>query len=482
MPARKRTILMMKPMNRRAFIRRASLGMAAAAGVPTRRPAADGSARGPNIVYVFADQMRHHAMACAGNPVVKTPNLDAMAAQGMLLTNAFSCSPVCSPYRAQLLTGRYGHVTGVTNNDIRLPDEEETLAEVLKQRGYATGYIGKWHLDAGRKEAPGTPRKNGFVPPDSRQGFDYWAVHECTHLYFNRYYFRDSPEPVHFEGYEPDVQTDLAIAFMEQHQSGPFCLMLSYGPPHNPYKPPEAFDLYKPEDVPLRPNVPKEAEDQARAQIAQYYGLVTSLDHNIGRLAKAMDELGLADNTVFCFSSDHGDMLHSQGQTLKQKPWEESVHIPFILRYPSRVTPDQRKDVLFASVDVMPTLLGLCDAPIPGGVQGRDLSDVFLGKSADEPESVFLSINGAGRNTGLHAPWRGVRTREWVYAWSAGLPGPGHWVLYNVKEDPYELNNLVNDPEHRDIRTKLHAMTEQWRKDTGDNLDLDGILSESRER
>jgi len=452
----------MRELSRREFVRVASAGIAAAtAGAGGELFGAADRRRRPNVLYVFADQMRASAMGCMGNPCVKTPNLDKLAREGMLLTNALSCSPVCSPYRAQLLTGRFGHHTGVIHNDIKLPDEEVTLPEVLKRGGYATGYIGKWHLNGDRQ---------GFVKREDRQGWDYWAALACSHRYFKTRYYRDTPEPIPIDGYEPDVQTDLAIEFMRQNAGRPFCLAVSFGPPHNPYKAPAKCDIYDPVKVPLRPNVPKEKAKKWRPVIAQYYGLVTSLDANIGRMMRALAKLGLADDTVFCFSSDHGDMLGSQGHRLKQRPWEESINVPFILRYPRRIDAGQTRDTLFSSVDVMPTLLGLCGAPAPPNVDGLDLSPLLLGTGGEEPECVCFTNTHRGGGPGTD--WRGIRTKQYMYAYHA----EGDWVLYDLKADPYELKNLLGDPRHQVIRDRLRAALDAWREKTGDTAELAGKL------
>jgi len=458
----------MKTLSRRQFIRHASTGIAAAAlAAPGSLPGSEERDDRPNILYVFADQMRFSAMGCMGNTCVRTPHLDRLARQGLPFENAFSCAPICTPYRAQLMTGRYAQTTGIWRNDLKLPREEVSLADVLKAQGYATGYIGKWHLNGGRKRPPGTPEKAGFVPPEDRQGWDYWAGLECSHNYFTTKYYGDTVDPIPVRGYEPDVQTDLAIEFIRQNKRRPFCLMLSFGPPHNPYKPPGKHDTYRPADVPLRANVPREMEVVARETIAQYYGLVTSLDENVGRLMKSLDDLQIGERTVVCFTSDHGDMLYSHGQRLKQKPWEESIHVPFIMRYPERVRPGRKSDVLLASVDIMPTLLGLARAPIPANVDGVDLSPFLLGESNEEPEAVFLSNDPLGRNSPW-TQWRGLRTKEWKYV----LGAEGDWLLYNLRQDPYEMNNLVSDPGAKAIRDKLHAMLESRRHELHDVSEL----------
>ena len=191
----------------------------------------------PNIVLILADQMQAGAMGVAGNGMVQTPNLDRLASQGFLTTNAYSGQPVCTPYRAQFMTGRYGWNTGVTQNDVKLPNGEITIAKILKDKGYHTGYVGKWHLGGSRYN------DGGYIKPEDRQGFDFWAALSCSHNYFNTKYYRDDPSnPVEIvNGFEPWNQTDEAMGFINRKAGDdqPFFLVVSYGPPHNPYQPHE---------------------------------------------------------------------------------------------------------------------------------------------------------------------------------------------------------------------------------------------------
>ncbi len=445
----------MKTLTRREFIRTVAAVMPAAAGC--RVFGAGNTPRRPNVVFVFADQMRAHAMGCMGNKQVITSHLDQLASQGLLVTNAVSAQPVCSPYRAQLLTGRYGHATGVIHNDIRLPDSEVLIPDLMKQQGYTTGYIGKWHLSGNRKNP---------VDARSRRGWDFWAVRNCSHQHSTpEYWLNEAEESVRVPGWEPDVQTDLAVEFIEKNRSAPFCLFMSFGPPHNPYKAPEAYvDMYKDKPLTERPNVPKADAERLR----EYYAMVTSLDHCVGRISDALDEAGVAEDTILVFSSDHGDMLGSQGHRLKQRPWEESINIPFIVRYARRIKAGQRRDWLVSSVDVMPTLLGLCDVPIPSDVQGQDYSATFLGESTQEREAAFLFNvhKGAGPGT----DWRGIRTKAWTYAYHAS----GDWVLYDLKSDPYQLRNLIDDPAYAATKKALREQLEDMRKTLGESLPLKG--------
>jgi len=466
----------MHTLTRRQFVKTAAAAIPAA-GIGNQLLAGTGEGNKPNIVFVFADQMRAHAMGCMGNEQVITPNLDKMAAEGLLVTNAISAQPVCTPYRAQLLTGRYGHSTGVIHNDIRLPDSETLISEQMKKQGYATGYIGKWHLAGNRKDP---------VDARSRRGWDFWAVRNCSHAHSKPvYWLNDATESINVPGWEPDVQTDLAVEFIKKKKDEPFCLFLSFGPPHNPYAAPGKYQkMYEGRTLKNRPNVPaggvslgkKKNKGKARSQavdadtrsLLQYYAMVTSLDSCMGRINAALAQAGVADDTIVVFSSDHGDMLGSQGHPLKQRPWEESINIPFIVRYPARVKKGQVRDWIVSSVDVMPTLLGLCNAPIPANVDGVDYSSTFIGKSDKERESAFLF--NVHRGGGPGTDWRGIRTKEWVYAYHYS----DDWVMYDLKNDPYELNNLVEDPKYAARKQELKAQLEAMRKALGETIPLEG--------
>ena len=446
----------MDTLTRRQFIKTAAAAIPAA-GIGTKLFAGSGEVKQPNIVFVFADQMRAHAMGCMGNEQVITPNLDKMAGEGLLVTNAVSAQPVCTPYRAQLLTGRYGHSTGVIHNDIRLPDSETLISEQMKKAGYATGYIGKWHLAGNRKDP---------VDAKSRRGWDFWAVRNCSHSHFwPVYWLNDAKEPIKVKGWEPDVQTDLAIEFINKKKSEPFCLFLSFGPPHNPYKAPKEYqDMYKDKKLKNRPNVPGGDTKNLR----EYYAMVTSLDSCMGRINDALAEAGVADDTIVVFTSDHGDMLGSQGHPLKQRPWEESINIPFIVRYPSKIKKGQVRDWIVSSVDVMPTILGMCNAPVPSQVDGMDYSATFLGKSDKERDAAFLFNVHQGGGPGTD--WRGIRTKEWSYAHHYS----GDWVMYNLKKDPYQLDNLINNPEYDSQKKKLRGQLSAMRKELGEAIPLKG--------
>jgi len=411
----------------------------------------------PNIVFVFADQMRAEATGYAGNPDVRTPNLDALAREGVVFTNAVASCPVCTPYRACLLTGRYPLSTGIFVNDVRLGEGEMTIAKALRAEGYDTAYIGKWHLDG--------PERSGFTPPGPRrQGFGFWAVGNCTHRYFHSIYYRDTPEPLFWEGYDAHAQTDLAVEYIRDHgRERPFCLFLSWGPPHNPYRdvPSEYLALYDPAALRIRANVPK----PDREALAGYYAHITALDEDVGRIVDVLSETGQSEDTLLIFTSDHGDMLGSQGVWRKQWPWDESVLVPLIMRYPALQGDPRGEPTPIGVADLMPTILSLAGVAIPEPVEGSDLSGLLLGMPGPMPSSAFI-MSIAPFAECLEPEWRGVRTDRYTYVKT--LQGP--WLLYDNRADPYQLRNLVNDGEHEALREGLEMELQAWLKRTGDEF------------
>jgi len=416
----------------------------------------------PNLLLVFADQMRAEAMGCMGNAQVHTPHLDRLAAQGALFTNAIANHPLCTPSRASLLTGRYPLSCRTVTNDLQMPTDQVTFAHVLGRAGYRCGYVGKWHLD-------GWPR-NQFTPPGPRrQGFDdYWAVHNCTHDYFHpHYYLNDDPNLVEVPGYEPEVQTDLAIGCLERWKDEPFCLVVSWGPPHNPYEMvPERYrKQYDPEALVLRPNC---GQDANRRNVADYYAAVTALDENLGRLLAALDRLGIAGRTLVVFTSDHGDLLWSHHLTDKQAPWEEAIHIPLVMRLPGTIPAGRKSEELIGIADLAPTMLGLLGARVPREMEGLDFTWAALGQAGSGHTSVpimdLVPTDNALR-WNIH-PWRGVRTRRYTYARRQGQP----WVLYDNREDPYQLKNLAEEASAAPLRREMEGELQSWLERLGDRF------------
>jgi len=432
----------------------------------TAAETAGSKGRRPNILLILPDQMRGQALGCMGDADVRTPHLDRLASEGVLFRNTFANTPVCCPARAILLTGQYPHKNGMVANDLRLRESATTLAEILAAEGYRTGFIGKWHLDGG-------PRLPGFVPPGPRrQGFQFWAASECSHTHFAPVYFRDTPEPIADKRFEAEVWTDRAIEFLRQAPGQPFFLEVAMGPPHDPYGAPQTYmKRHDPAKVSVRPNWVEGTAGAGRKEIAAYDAAIEAVDDQIGRLLQALRELKLEDDTIVLFTSDHGDMLGSHGQRLKRKPWEESIRVPGILRYPSRIKGARQVDALFSHVDVAPTLLALCGLPVPPAMQGSDLSPVALGQADRGPDSAFFQIFVPFAGDGTPHPWRGVRTAHAMYARTRSGP----WVLYDLNKDPYEQTNLAADPAHAALRAQMETKLTDWMTRIGDSWDLNSM-------
>lgn len=470
-------------LNRRDFLKSSSAAAGAALLAPGLSAAAAGGAK-TNLLFVLADQWRSTAFGHGNDGVVRTPNIDKLATQGALWQRAYASNPVCTPNRSCILTGRFSHETGMTHNDIMLPPSEICWPEVFRDAGYATHYIGKWHMDG--SESP------GYVPPGwRRRGFTTFEGFNRGHVYHTPYGFDDAGGPLFAKWrdqgdpyYEPTLQTDLAINFMQQNREKPFCCYLSWGPPHTPFKPPKKFDLYKPGDIKFRPNVPDDQKDQAAKDLAGYYGLCESLDHEMGRLMQFLETSGLADETLVVFSADHGELAGSHGKIRKGEPEDESLNIPMLMRLPGRIAAGARPKTLISSVDLMPTMLSICALKDPGTCTGRNKSGAILnGGKAPDVECIYAEgkLTGAegeegggeegGRkrprnNSPINTTWRTIVTDRHKLVLRNGPDNV--YQMFDLRNDPYELENLANEPAHRSLQSDLLTELRDWGKRTGD--------------
>lgn len=424
----------------------------------------------PNILFVFADQMRGIDMGCAGNPEIKTPVMDRLAAQGVLCERHYVVSPVCSPNRASMLTGTYPTTHRLFFNDVPIRYDLPSLGTLARDRGYRTGYVGKWHLAGGPRDSfiPRGPQRLGFD--------DFWAVRNCGHNYFATQYHGDTPEIIRQPGYEPEIQTALAMQFMEDQvaQGNRFCLALSWGPPHQPYhEVPDAYRaLYNQAEITMRPNcepIAPECLDPAwsqRATTRDYYALISSLDEMLGRLLAKLDELHIADRTIVVFASDHGEMLWSQGLLYKCVPYEESIHIPLLVRYPGVLPAGGRRRDLISSVDLLATLAGLAGWEDVPATDGLDLSGMLRGMPGPRRDSLLLAqyFPYVFRPDRPVPEWRGIRTECYTYAATSDRRP---WLLFDNDRDPCQTRNLASDPAAR-------ALTESMRRRLDELLECSG--------
>jgi arylsulfatase A-like enzyme len=450
----------------------------------------------PNIIYVFADQLRYQSCGYAGDEFAHTPNIDALTKESMDLCNAISGHPVCSAYRASLFTGKYTTSTGMVINEIRMNPNHRCLAHVLTDNGYKTAYIGKWHLYA-NELGNHFDAKNSYVPRgEDRLGFDdYWAAYNFHHHYYQGYYHTESSEKIKIEGYEPDAQTDLAIEYLERanKEDKPFSLFLSYGTPHDPWTkenvPDEYYQIYKDTDFPLPANYSEELDphgdewsniDKSREKINKwkriYYAMTANLDYNIGRLLKAIDSLNLREDTIFIFTSDHGEMFGAQGRMKKNIFYEEAIRIPFLIRWPGRIEGGVKSDLLLNTVDIMPTVLSLLNLSVPDEVEGMDLSHILLGGEGAEPDAAFMQNTGACAIWEDGHEWRALRDKRYTYAI---YRVNGQELLFDRIEDPYQLNNLINNKDYQDVLDNFRQLLKVKMDSINDNFERSSYYREN---
>lgn len=469
-------------MERRDFLKLSSAAVAARALASC---AESGAARRPNVVIFLPDQMRADVCSAYGGENITTEHFDRAAREGMLFENALSTFPLCTPYRGMLMTGRMPSRSGVVLNriDLSVRQNPHCLANVFRAAGYDTGYIGKWHLTPGARRLVGlTQLVKGarkryleenphpeFVPPGPhRLGFEHWEAYNYHDEFADYWFYADEPEKVHVEGYETDVQTDQALAFMRARVDSdrPFLLVVSPHPPHPPYQPhlcPPGYLEQIPEELVFRRNVPPEHSRYWHPQeLRCYLAMSKNADDNFGRILDFLDESKLADDTIVIFSSDHGEMHGSHGRVSKNVPYTEAVRVPLAVRWPGQVKPG-RTGALQTPTDHLATLCGLCGLDTPSEADGLDLSTHLRGGAAPERDAVLMmnySSHSSFFQTGTDWPeWRAVRTRRHTYVrWLSGEE-----ELYDDLEDPLQERDLApaGGPLLEEHRARLATLLEE---------------------
>ncbi|MCM3658177.1 sulfatase [Agromyces mediolanus] len=442
--------------------------------------------RPPSVIWVLTDQLRAQATGYAGDPNSSTPNLDRLAAEGVEFTRAAATAPLCTPARAALLTGRRPEATGVLGHQWPLDPSVSTVADAFNAHGFSTCYIGKWHLDGKRPELAGTEfteqeARERIVPADRRGGFRWWWGYENSNQPFSCLLhsapehvpagarpIRERDGAVQFElpGYETDVLTDLMIDWLEhREETEPFFAVLSVQPPHDPYVAPAEAMRIAPAQIEHRRNVPPipRIRDRAARDLAGYYGAITQLDLNVGRIRDCLTRIGRDHDTYLVFLSDHGDMHGSHGQFRKTSPWEESIRIPLLIGGPSRST-RRGVETLVTHTDIAPTTLGLAGIEPPEPMDGLDLSALVTGWSSDPPvRDVLVEIPvPTSDHASVDRPWRALLTHEgWKYVELDSTP----WLLFDLNEDPLELANHAHDPEYASVRSEMVERMRQLEAD-----------------
>lgn len=407
--------------------------------------------KGPNVIFILTDQWRASALGYAGNEIVRTPRLDNFAREAVNFKNAVSVLPVCTPYRASLMTGRYPTTTGMFINDLYLPSEELCMAEIFNEAGYNTAYLGKWHLDGhGRSD---------FVAPERRQGWEFWKGSECDHHYPKEHYYFDTDTTIRYwEGYSTYAIANEANIYMQQHANdeNPFCLFVSIATPHFPHHtaPKEFMKMYPRKKLILPVNVTEDMKERSYKELQGYYAHCTATDKAIGEIIDKTKELGIYDNSVIVFTSDHGEMMGSHGYRpfMKHQPYSESANIPFLISVPGM---DKNKgktaNAAITTPDILPTLLSLCQISIPESIEGYNLSGIIR-EPAKDPERAALYMNVSPFGIAYSSEeYRAIRTASYTYVKTPEGPS----MLFDNAKDPLQLKNLVNQENLASIQAQL---------------------------
>jgi len=423
--------------------------------------------RKPNVVFLFSDEHRWQSMSCSEMPELRTPNMARLAAEGTMFTHCISNAPVCSPYRGMLMTGRWPHQQGVTDNGLPLDPNQATLGKTFKAAGYRTGYIGKWHLGGVRAEP---------------FGFDESLIWTDDNIHWDKseYHPREG-EPVRPKGYNARLMTDQALDFIGVEDPRPFFLMLSWNPPHSSFldAPEEKKALYPTGSLPWRANVPEsvrngEMKDDAIWSRSTwpycqgYHAHISAIDDEIGRVLACLEERGIAGDTLVVYTSDHGSMMGSHGLGGKRQPFDESIRVPFFVRCPGAIPAGHICNALFGVPDVMPTLCDLAGIPVPDSCTGHDLSRAIRkGREPISETQIIMHISKKNASGGEDHPaplFRGLRTNRYTYAVREDDP----WLLFDNREDPFQRSNRLDDPALGEVKTALHAELAKKLKETGD--------------
>ncbi|AQQ70512.1 Arylsulfatase [Limihaloglobus sulfuriphilus] len=473
----------------------------------------------PNIIFIMSDDHASHAMSCYGSFINKTPQLDRIANEGMRFDNCFCTNSICTPSRAAILSGTYNHVNGVTTLATHMDNRLETFPKILKRNGYQTAVFGKWHLGKGPEHSP--------------SGFDDWAVLNGQGNYHNPEFFFKGPEggtAKTVKGYATDIITDMSIDWLEKRdENQPFCLLCHHKAPHRPWYPDEKHaGMYLNEDIPepetlyddysnrakaaeaalmrvgvnmierdLKSEMPKGlTENELRSwayqrYIKDYLRVIASIDDNVGRLLDYLDNKGLTENTMIIYTSDQGFFLGDHGWYDKRFMYEQSLRMPFIVRYPELIKAGTVNEDIVTNIDFAPTFLDLAGLESPKEFQGFSIKPLLEGATPENWQKAMYYrywMNRAHHNVAAHY---GIRTKKHklIYYYSDGLDQPGtadelccnmpenfidvnslepEWELFDLEKDPMEMHNVYNDPTYKQVVDELKDQLAELQKKIGD--------------
>ena len=461
-------------MKRREFLKTMTAGAAAMTLPGCLGTVGSQNAKHPNILFIFDDQHRKEAVSCYGGTNVQTPNIDRLAKEGIKFTNAISTSPLCTPYRGMLMTGKYPTHTGLLVNFVNPHRKERGIADCFNEAGYHTGFIGKWHLTASsvgnQTMISGEPIEGSKLPSEpehvrpgrGRLGFQYWAAFNF-HMEFRKgYYYRDEPIKEFYPDYETEWVSDETIRFLKKHKDSdrPFFLMIAPHYAHPNWRGEKDVSRSNLErirkDITIRPNASQQfplkvtntagkTEGLTLEQVRTYYAMCENVDDNVGSILDYLEQSGLAENTIVVFTSDHGEQLGSQGRRSKLVPFEESINVPLIMRWPKRIKPGTTSDALYGPMDHLATLCKLAGAKAADDIDGIDLSGEVLQTGKIDRQVVLIAQYVASpnycRSHRDELQWRGVRGKNHTYVKYVC----GKELLFDNITDPYQMNNLIAD-------------------------------------
>jgi arylsulfatase A-like enzyme len=474
-------------------------------------------AKWPNLLFLFTDEQRADTLAAYGNRLIQTPNLDRLAARSTVFERAYVTQPVCTPSRSSIMTGLWPHTCRCTENNIPLPADLATIAEHLREGGYATGYFGKWHLG-----------DEIFA----QHGFQDWrSIEDGYHCFYRsdrdqaarsdyyRWLMDHGFEPkdgVRFgrgeaarlpeEFGKPAFLAREAARFIRDHKTQPWCLYVNWLEPHMPFYGPRD-DQYDPAEVVLPANFDHppaqdqpakahrifermrdkgfegqalDAEPGWRQLIAKYWGLCSLVDTHAGTILSTLEACGLEDRTIVVYTSDHGDFMGSHRLVGKGLMFEEAARVPLLVRLPGQ-TAARRVARPVSQVDLVPTLLDLMDQP-PAGLPGRTLRADLEGRPDAAPDDVFIEWNGevhvaawTDARTVTPPPEDAVRTVVTPDGWKLNWSARGEHELYNLNEDPIEVRNLARQRASWARMQDLAAEVRAWQARTGDTAALPAL-------
>lgn len=447
----------------------------------------------PNILFIMSDDHAAHAISAYGSVINRTPQIDRIAYEGMRLDNCFCTNSICTPSRATILKGLYSHKNGVETLDDAFDSSQPHVAKYLQAAGYQTAIIGKWHL--GHSE--------GHDPT----GFDYWNVLPEQGEYYDPDMI-EMGEHKRYEGYVTEIITDLCLDWLRKRDpSRPFFLMCHHKAPHRPWDPaPQYADLYEDVEIPEPPTFNDDYSHRSRAAAAatmridrdlnerdlkgtppaglsetelkkwkyqryikDYLRCVKSIDDSVGRLLDYLDEAGLSENTVVIYTSDQGFFLGDHGWYDKRFFYEESLRMPFLIRYPQEIQPGTHSDHIVLNTDFAPLFLDYARLPVPEFMQGRSFRPVLRGEETPNwRRSMYYRyfMHLAHHNVYAHY---GVRTHRYklIYYYE-NEPDPPEWELFDLEKDPHELRNVYDDPAYADVAQQLKAELHRLRVEVGD--------------